>query len=300
MANPFRKYLDPHVLAELRGLEIRAQRIVDGILSGRHRSRARGMSNEFVQHREYSAGDDIRRIDWRVYGRTDKLHLKQFEDESNLTLYIALDVSESMNYRGPNSPLSKLDYAKSMAAALAWIAQTQANAVGLVTFDSELRITQPPSADPFHLKELISQLDQKSPNAKSDFAQVQVPLQQQIDRKSVVYVISDFFDELENVLTLLKSLRYGGHDVVAQQILDPAELEFPFRKTTRFRGLEAGNDLVLAPQRIRRAYLKKLHVFLHGLQRGCNESLIEYRQNHSGENFAAVLSTHLNSRSRPA
>lgn len=272
----YRKYFEPRTLAKLRGLQLRAQRIVEGYVAGLHRSPYRGFSVEFAEHREYTPGDDLRYLDWKVFGRTDKYYLKQYEDETNLIGYLVLDTSESMRYRGPDSALSKFEYAQCAAAALAWLILQQQDAVGLVTFADRIRANVPPSSSASHLKRLLDVMEGTQPAAKTATGPIFHELAEQWTKRGVVVIISDLFDDLASLLAGLKHLRYRQHDVLILQVLDAAELDFPFAQPTRFRGLEGMPDTIAEPRSLRRAYRQEIDRFLHSVKRGCREREMDY------------------------
>ena len=292
----FPKSLDPRTLAKLQGLRLRARRIVEGFVAGLHRSPYRGFSVEFAEHREYVPGDDIRHLDWKVFGRTDKFYLKQYEDETNLICYLALDVSESMSYRGPDSPLSKLEYAQCIAAALAWLVLQNQDAVGLITFDRQIRDYVPPSNSPSRLNELLSIMEQVPSANKTAIGDTFQQLAQKLTKRGVVLVISDLFDEAKSVLNGLRHLRHRQHDLAVLQILDPAELSLPFDRPTLFRGLEGMPDLTTQPRTIRAAYQAELNGFLKQLKRGCLDNEIDYRLVSTDQSVDVALSAFLSSR----
>lgn len=290
------KSLDPQTLAKLKGLQLRARRIVEGFVSGAHRSPYRGFSVEFSEHREYAPGDDLRYLDWKVFGRTDKFYLKQYEDETNLICYLALDVSESMSYRGPNSAMSKLEYAQCLAASLAWLVLQHQDAVGLVTFDREVRDTISPSSNASHLASLISVMEDASPHGKTSVSGVFRELSRKLNKRGVVLIISDLFDESASVLSGLRQLRYRKHDVAVLQLLDPAEMQLPFDLPTCFRGLEGAADIAADPHAIRLGYRAELDRFLAQIKRGCLDNEIDYRLLTTEEPLDVALSAFLTSR----
>ena len=290
------KFLDPRTLAKLQGLQLRARRIVEGFVAGLHRSPYRGFSVEFAEHREYVRGDDIRYLDWKVFGRTDKFYLKQYEDETNLICYLVLDVSESMSYRGPDSPLSKLEYAQCIAAALAWLVLQQQDAVGLVTFDREVRDFVPPSNRPSRLKEIVSVMENASCVNETAIGSTFQQLAQKLTKRGVVLVISDLFDEAKSVLSGLRHLRNRQHDLAVLQILDPAELSLPFERPTLFRGLEGLPEVTAQPRAIRAAYQAELNSFLKQIKRGCLDNEIDYRLISTDQPLDIALSAFLSSR----
>lgn len=290
--------LDPRTLAQLSSLQLRARKIVEGLVAGMHRSPYRGFSVEFAEHREYAPGDDLRYLDWKVYGRTDKLYLKQYEDETNLICYLALDISRSMTYRGPDSALSKLEYAQCLAIALGWLVLQHQDAAALATFDSRLREYVVPSSNATRLPDLVDVMESAKSQEDSAIAPALHELAGQLHRRGVVIVISDCFDDLEQVLSGLRQLVHHRHDVALLQILDDAELEFPFDRPTRFRGLEQATELRADSRAIRAAYRREVVRFLDRLRHGCLFHAIDYRLVTTSQSIEQVLSTFLAPRRR--
>ena len=251
--------LDPVTLAQLEGLELRARYIVDGYLSGMHRSAYRGQSVEFTEHREYAPGDDLRYVDWKVFGKTDKVYLKQFEAETNLVCYLLVDISESMSYRGNGSPMSKLEYAQCLAAAIATIVLRQRDSVSLANFDDRVRELVPASSNPAHVGPLVEVMERAESSRKSALGAVLHEFSQRVPRRGIVVLLSDL-----------------RHEIIVLQTLDPAELEFPFERTTLFQGMEALPEILAEPRGVRRAYLEEMGKFLERIQLGCRSLQIEY------------------------
>jgi uncharacterized protein (DUF58 family) len=268
--------IDPRTLANIRSLKLRARHIVEGYVAGLHRSPYRGFSIEFAEHREYAPGDDLRYVDWKVYGRSDKVYLKQFEDETNLLCYLVLDVSESMTYRGPSAALSKLEYAQSLAAALAWLVLRQQDAVGLATFDAQIRALIRPAGAPSQLDQILMSLESVTPGHKTAAGAIFPELARRFTKRGIVIILSDFFDELSSLAKGLSYFRHRPHDVILLQVLDPAELDFPFHETTDFLGLEELPQITADPQRIRTAYLRELGFFQQAIKNECRRQLIDY------------------------
>jgi len=292
------EFLDPHTLAELHGLELRAARIVEGYVAGLHRSPFQGFSNEFAEHREYTPGDDLRYVDWKVFGKTDKYYLKQFEAETNLICYLLLDISESMQYQGPTAPLSKLAYAQCAAAALAYLVLHQHDSVSLVTFDDEVRQLVRPSSSPTQLKQLLHVMEATSAVRKTRSGPIFHELAERLSRRGIVVVISDLFDNVEALLAGLKHLRHRRHDVIVLHLLDPAEIDFPFQHVTLFKGLEALGDIVTEPRSLRAAYQKEVGAFLQQVRTGCRAQQIDYLQVRTDQRLDTVLSTFLAARAQ--
>ena len=205
--------LDPRTLAKIKGLHLRARHIVEGYVAGLHRSPFHGFSIEFAEHREYAPGDDLRYVDWKVFGRTDKFYVKQYDDETNLICQLVLDVSESMSYRGPQAALSKFEYAQCLAAALAWLVLQQQDAVGLVTFDQQVRARVRPSSNPSHLQQVLQVLDTATLESKTKAGAIFHELAEWMNKRSVVIVLSDLFDDVDTLMAGLEHFRHRRHDV---------------------------------------------------------------------------------------
>jgi uncharacterized protein (DUF58 family) len=288
--------LDPRTLAKLHGLKLRARHIVEGYVSGLHRSPYRGFSIEFAEHREYTPGDDLRYLDWKVFGRTDKYYLKRYEDETNLITYLVLDISESMAYRGPDSPMSKLEYAQCIAAAMAWLVLQQQDAVGLVTFDDEIRANLSPSSSPTHLQQALHVMETAPARSKTATGPIFHELAERFRKRGVVLILSDLFDNVATMLAGLKHFGHRRHDVILFQILDPAELEFPFQSPTLFKGLEQYPQVVADPNSLRKAYLRELETFQREIKKGCRGQGMDYEVIRTDQPFDLVLATYLAAR----
>ncbi|HYT95184.1 MAG TPA: DUF58 domain-containing protein [Gemmataceae bacterium] len=286
-----RKYLDPLTLARVNSLELQARLVVEGYLSGMHKSPYHGFSVEFAQHREYVPGDDIKHVDWKVYGRTGRFFLKQYEEETNLVAWLLLDVSESMRYG--SGKVSKYDYSCIAAAALAYLVLQQADSVGFVTFDNQIRKFLKPSSQPSHLKEMVHVMNQGSRREKSQMAPIFHDIAERINRHALVFVISDVFDEVDDVLMAFKHLRHKRHEVVLWHVLDAAELAFPFTEPTLFRGLEEYPELLTDPRSLRKGYLEQINGFITALQHGCREQNIDYVQMRTDTPLNVALSSYL-------
>ncbi len=244
----YQKYLNPQTLAKLEGLELRARLIVEGYVSGVHRSPYHGFSIEFAEHREYVPGDDLRYVDWKVFGKTDKVYLKQYEEETNLVSYLLLDTSESMRYRSDGAALSKLQYAQCVAAALAYLILQQQDSVGLVTFDNEIRSLIRASSNPSHLKTLLHVMEQSQAERKTGVGPIFHDLAERLKKRGIVIVLSDLFDDVPSMLAGLKHFRHRRHEVILFHVLDPAELDFPFRQPMLFKGLEEWPEVLADPR----------------------------------------------------
>lgn len=293
-----RTSIDPQTLAKIQGLRLRARHIVEGYVAGLHKSPYHGFSIEFAEHREYAPGDDLRYVDWKVFGKSDKVYLKQFEDETNLLCYLVLDISESMTYRGPNAALSKLEYAQSLTAALAWLVLQQQDAVGLATFDNQVRAMVRPAGNPSHLEQILSVLEAAKPGQKTAAGPIFHELAQRLTKRGVVIVLSDCFDDVASLAAGLRHFRHRRHDVVLLHVLDPAELDFPFQSPTEFQGLEDFPEVQADPSAIRQAYLKEFGAFRQNLEQECRRQQIDYFLLRTDQPLDAALTHVLATRQR--
>jgi uncharacterized protein (DUF58 family) len=265
-------FLDPAVLATIGNLELLARTVVDGFLHGLHRSSRLGLSMEFAEHRPYMPGDDIRRIDWRLYARTDRYYLKTYEAETNARVTIALDVSGSMGYA--SGAVSKLDYGRYLAACLAWFSARQRDRVGLVLFDGEIREWIPPSTR--HLRPVLQAIDRIKPGAGGGMAAPLSRMAERLGRQGVVVLISDFYDEPDRVRDAIGLIRATGADVLAFHLLDPAELEFPFEAAAAFEDLETGDRLPVVPVDLRQQYREMIRGHVARLERDFGANRVDY------------------------
>lgn len=295
----YRKYLDPRVLARIAHLDLRARLIVEGLMSGMHRSPYQGISVEFAQHRPYSPGDDIRHVDWKVLAKTDRIYLKQYQEETNLQLLLVVDASESMTYGSVgqgDARWTKLDHATAMAASLAYMALGQQDAVGLVVADSELRRFLRPTNSPAQWKQIIAELSASPRNRQTRLGRVLDQAAEKLTHRSLIVVLSDFFDDLQQVERGLRHLRHRRHEVIVFQLLDPNELNFPFEDPTRFLGLEATGDLLTDPQALRQSYLQQLEQATQALQKSCRSMRIDFARMNTGDLLDVSLSSFLATR----
>lgn len=290
------KSLDPRTLAKLKGLHLRARHIVEGYVAGLHRSPFHGFSIEFAEHREYAPGDDLRYVDWKVFGRTDKFYLKQFDDETNLICRLVVDVSESMSYRGPAAALSKFEYAQAIAAALAWLVLQQQDALGLVTFDRQLRANVRPSSQPSHLQQVLQTLESAPLSEETAAGPIFHELAERMKKRSVVVILSDLFDDVDSIITGLKHFRHRRHDVIVFHVLDPQEIDFSFSRPTIFQGLESMPRVTADPRSLRRAYLREMEAYQRQLQVGCRGLGMDYRQLRTDRPVDTALSHYLAAR----
>ena len=294
MPADLKEYLSPEAVARVARLELQARHVVEGFLSGQHRSPYFGQSIEFVQHREYVPGDDVRRIDWKVWSKTDKYYIKQYEEETNLRTTLLVDVSESMQFGSGKT--TKYDFACSIAAALTYLLLRQQDAVSLLAFDDEVRSTVPSRSRQTHLGAILSSLMQESPSEKTDMYGILRYTADQKSQKGMVVLISDLFAPREGLFRGLNLLRRRGHDVLVFHVMDDEELDFNYSGTTRFEGLEETGDLVCDPRSLREGYLAAVNEFLDDIRRRCAGSVIDYQTIRTSEHIDAVLRHYLNHR----
>jgi uncharacterized protein (DUF58 family) len=281
-------YLDPEVLQKLGDLELVAREVVEGLRVGSHRSPLRGFSTEFAHHRQYAPGDAIRDIDWRVYGRTDRYYTKLYEAETNFDCYLLVDASASMMYG--SGKVGKLEYAKFLAASLAYLVLKQRDSVGLSIFDSEVRSYMPPRSTMGIILQIDQLLRDVKPMPKTSIAQQLHDIAIQMKRRSFVILISDLLADVDDVLAGLDHLRFDGHNVVVLHTMDPYEIDFPFRGTWRFEGLEGEEPLTTQPERIREDYLASFNEYIEALRAGCVASHVDYTTVDTSRPLDAVLS----------
>ncbi len=293
---PYQSYLDPRTLASVEGLELQARLLVEGYVAGMHPSPYHGFSVEFAEHREYVPGDDVRHVDWKVWSKTDKLYLKQYDEETNLLLYLLLDTSESMAYAGGDR-VSKFAYARFVAAALAYMVLQQQDSVGLDLFDDAVRRHLRPSGQPSRLKELVHLLDVTPAREKSNLAAVFHDLSERFKRRGIVAILSDLLDDPASILAGLKHFRHRRHEVVVFHVLDPDEVEFPFRDPTLFLGMEGVPDVAADPAAIAAAYRSEAAAHLDALKKGCRMIDIDYVPLRTDQSLDVPLSAYFAARS---
>ncbi len=292
----YRRYLDPRVLARISSLELRARLIVEGFFSGMHHSPHHGASVEFADHRVYVQGDDLRHIDWKVYGRTDKYYIKEYEQETNLNLVLVVDASESMAYRSAGSGMSKYEYASAVAASIAYLTLQQQDAVGLARFDDRLRDLVRPSTHAQQWKSIVHELALGPGGAKTSLQHVLDELTERISRRMMVIVLSDLLDDPEAVLRGCQHLRFGRHELLVWCFWDRAELTFPFLSPTRFEGLEGQGRVLGDPKALQHRYLDEVDRFQSRLRAGFAHLQIDYTLFDTSAPLDAALSGYLATR----
>ena len=288
MIRDSRRYLPPEVLARIGRLELRARQVVEGVLAGLHKSPYRGQSVEFLQHREYVRGDDLRRVDWKVWARQDRLYVKEFEEETNLRLTLAVDCSASMEYAGVGASETKYDCAATLAASLAWLALSHGDAVGCATFDDRVRTAAPARTNRSHLASILDVLSLPRgrgghPAEATALLPVLRSLSETLPRRGLVVIVSDLLGDRTGLVPGLRRLRSRGHDVALLHVMDDDELDFPFDGPTRFEGLEGNEEIACNPRAFREGYLEALEHFLGQTRQqtaalGCDYELIRARE----------------------
>src|SRR3954462_2627104 len=297
-ATDYRKYLDPRTLARISSLDLRARLIVEGLMTGMHRSPYQGASVEFAQHRPYVFGDDIRHVDWKVLGKTDRIYLKQYIEETNLHLICVVDASESMNYGtvGSDATWTKYDHATAIAASLAYMAIQQQDSVGLAVFDNQLKKYLKPSNSPGQWKTITHELTLVPRNAKTGTGHVLDQLAEKLTHRSLIVILSDFFDDIGGLQKGLRHLRYKKHEIMAFQVLDPMEINFPFEDVTLFKGLEEMGELLTEPRALREGYLEQLSLATEGLKKLCRGMHVDFTRMNTGDSLDVSLSGFLATR----
>lgn len=289
-----KRFLHPEAIARIARLEIRARHIVEGFLSGAHRSPYFGQSVEFVQHRQYVRGDDLRHVDWKVWAKQDRLYVKQFEEDTNLRSTLLVDVSRSMQYGA--GPLNKYDYAATIAVSLAYLLLRQGDAVGCVSFDEGIRAKTPHRTKRTHLNSIIQSLSVNQPQHKTDLYQVLRGAAESFPRRGMMILVSDLLADRPGLFKGLRYLRQQGHDVMVFHVLDDDELDFPFSGPTRFEGLELADHLNCNPRALRDGYLAALGEFLQEVRRGCTSLAIDYALIRTRDPLDAALAKYLSNR----
>jgi len=300
MAGPARPgelgFLDPAVVARLATLELKARSVVEGFLSGLHRSPFRGFSVEFAEYRQYLPGDDLSSIDWKVYARSDRYYVKKFEEETNVNCHLLLDVSASMGYGSRG--VTKLEYGGLLASSLAFLMNRQRDAVGLTTFDDAIVTMVPPSARPSHLRSILVTLDQMTLGHRTDVSKPLHLMADGISKRGLVVMISDLLDEPDRVVDGLRHFRFRGSEVIVFHLMDPAELTFPFERAARFRDIELGDEVMAVPSVVRQEYLDAMQAAVERYKRELGSEGIDYRLIDTSTPLEFALISYLSTRGR--
>lgn len=289
-----RRFLHPESIKRIARLELRARHIVEGFLSGMHRSPYFGQSVEFLQHREYVPGDDLRHVDWKVWARQDRVYVKQYEEDTNLRCTMLVDVSNSMDYG--SGPLNKYEYACTLAASLAYLVLKQNDAVGCISFDERIRMQVPIRSKRNHLQSVIESLDVSRPSDKTDMYAIFRSVAETSPKRGMMIVFSDLLADPAGTLRGLRLLRQRGHDVLVFHVMDDDELDFPFSGPTRFEGLESLDYLNCNPRALREGYLEAVTAFLDETRIQCARNTVDYALLRTSQPMDAALATFLSSR----
>ena len=292
------KYLDPNTLSKIGPLDVVTRQVVEGIRIGMHRSPVRGISTEFSAYRQYVPGDEVRHIDWKLYGRTNRYHVKLFDAETNFVANLLLDASSSMTFGSGN--ISKLEYAKYMAASLAYLIVDQRDSAGVGIFDGELQQYIEPKSTLGILADISRELENVKPQPRTEIANILHEFAGRMTRRGMVMVFSDLLDNTDEFIKGINHLRFRGHNVTVFHILDPQEIEFPLNGVWRFEGLEEDGELITQPARVRQAYLEELEKFIRKVRDACIRSEADYVLCNTAEPIESIISSYLLQRTTTA
>lgn len=292
---PQSKYLDPEVLSQIGSLDVVARQVVEGVRIGSHRSPARGISSEFTAYRQYVPGDETRHLDWKAYARCNRYYIKLFDAETNFIANLLLDASESMRYG--SGGITKLEYAKYLAASLAYLVVDQGDSAGVGVFDGELQNYVAPKGSMSILHDISNELEKVTPQPRTNVGAILHDFAHRMTRRGVVMLFSDLFDNTDEFIEGLNHLRFDGHNVILFQILDPYEIEFPLNGMWKFTGLEGEGELITQPSRVRTSYLQELEKFITRIKTACTRAQVDYVLVNTAEPIEHVLSSYLLQRS---
>jgi len=287
MTMSYRKYLDPEVVGKLKGMELKARLVVEGFIAGLHKSPYHGFSVEFAEHRQYMPGDNIRDIDWKVFAKSDRYYIKQYEEETNLKAYLLLDCSASMGY-GSGETI-KLDYSSLLVASLSFLMLKQRDAVGLVTFDDKIRRYIPPRSKSGHLHLLLRELANQKPSDRTDIASALHEMAERISRRGLIVIFSDLLDDPDKIISGLKHFRHKNHEVILFHILDPRERDFAFPTEAIFKDMETGEEITTLPWQIKKHYEQATNDFSDRIASECRQSRIDYHLIDTSKPFDLAL-----------
>jgi len=297
MPEDYRRFLKPDVVSKLSGMEIKARLVVEGFIAGLHKSPYHGFSVEFAEHRQYMPGDPLKNVDWKVYAKTDRFFIKEFEEETNLKAYILLDTSGSMGY-GSDS-VNKLEYSRYLSAALSYLMLKQRDSVGLVLFDQNIKKYIPPkSALRSHLHVILQELDKLEPSRTTNISSALHEMAKRIKRRGLIILISDLFDDPDRVINGLKHFRHKKHEVIVFHVLDPKERSFAFPELAIFKDMETDEELMTSPWQIRKEYTERFKALVNKYTLQCRESLIDYVLLDTSIPFDYALFSYLSKRQR--
>ena len=296
MTEDYRKYLDPAVISRLKGMDIKARLVVEGFVSGLHRGPYKGFSVEFAEHRQYMPGDPIRYLDWKVYGKTDRFYIKEYEEETNLRAYLIMDGSGSMGYS--SNGMTKLEYGSYLAASLAYLMLKQQDSVGLLIFDTKLRKYIPPRSVKKHLHVLLKELSDLGAREETDLGESLHELARRVRRRGLIILISDLLDDEEKVIRGLKLFRHRKHEVIVFHVLDPYEVSFPFEHEVILKDMETGEEIPAVPWEVRKEYREKVAAWINRYRTVLRQSGIDYVPVRTSTTFDVALFSYLEKRQR--
>jgi len=291
-----KKYLHPETVAKLDNMALRARLVVEGYIIGQHKSPYHGFSVEFAEHRAYGPGDEIRHVDWKLYGKTDRYYVKQYEEETNLKVYILLDISRSMKYT--SKTVSKLDYASYLSAALSYLMLNQRDGTGLILFDEKIQTFIPPRSTSSHLNTILKHLEKPKLGSDTEIGSVLHEMAERIKKRGLIILISDLMDDQESVLSGLKHFRHNKQEVILFHILDRKELDFDFNARTRFKDMESGSLLTTEPWQIKSSYKKRIQLLQDEYKKQCRKQLIDYVPLFTDQSLDIALNSYLNKRQK--
>ena len=292
------RYLEPHALARVKNLSMVARGVVEGSMTGLHASPYKGFSVEFAEHREYTAGDDPRHLDYRMLARTDRLYIKQYEEETNMRVQILLDTSGSMGYQHEGK-ITKLQYASYLTAVLSYMMTRQQDAVGLTTFDTKIQLDMPARSSPRHFNDMMRKLEEIEAGDETDISEILHRLANRFKKRCLIVLVSDLYDEPEAVVRALHHFRHRRHEVIVFHVMDKAEIEFPFRDVISFYDLETNERLQIDPVYVRDAYREQMREFIDGYRKACAESRIDYVLAETTIPYDFMLSRYVAKRNMP-
>ncbi len=295
----YRRYLQPDVVSRLKSMELRARLVVEGFIAGLHKSPYHGFSVEFAEHRQYMPGDSIRNIDWKVYAKSDRYYVKEYEEETNLKSYILIDTSASMGYNSDEKDrINKLEYCSYLAASLTFLMLRQRDSVGIVGFDEDIHTYIPPKSVASHLHVLLKQLDRLSASEKTNISDTLHQMADRIRRRGLIILMSDLFDDPHRILAGLKHFRHRKHEIIVFHVLDPRERDFSFPREAIFEDLETGERITTLPWQIRKSYKRELDSVFDEFSRECRMSNIDYHLIDTSVPYDHALLAYLNKRAR--
>jgi len=298
MAKGRYRYIEPQAVARLGKLNLVARAVVEGFVTGLHRSPYHGFSVEFSEHREYAPGDNLRDLDWKALAKTDRFYIKRYEEETNLKAHILLDTSGSMGYKFQTDGLSKMEYGCFLAASLSYLMIRQQDSVGIVTFDDKIRNFVPPHSTTSHLNVMLQKLEDLKAGNLTNVSKTFHDLAENIKRRGLIIIISDLFDEPKEVIKALRHFRHKKHEVLLFHMFDKAELEFPFTALSDFVDMETNETLQADPKYVREDYLKQIRDFIETYKRDCGEGLVDYIVTRTDFPYDLMLSAYLGKRMR--